>query len=145
MLGWTRMSALASASTWLTAALAAHAVRWGLFIMARDPAFLLAIQLTHAFTFGVFYLAGVQTVDAFVPDRLRATAQGLFASVTFGLGGLVGNTLAGLLYQPLGMAGLYAVAAVLAAGATVLYWTGTRPALTGGRVATGHFSGSGSR
>ena len=145
MLGWTRMSALASARTWLTVALAAHAVRWGLFIMARDPAFLLAIQLTHAFTFGVFYLAGVQTVDAFVPDRLRATAQGLFASVTFGLGGLVGNTLAGLLYQPLGMAGLYAVAAVLAAGATVLYWTGTRPALTGGRVATGHFSGSGSR
>lgn len=138
MLGWTRLCALASARTWLSAALAAHAVRWALFAVARDPAFLLAIQLTHAFTFGVFYLAGVQTVDAFVPDGLRATAQGVFASVTFGLGGLVGNTLAGLLYQPLGMARLYAVAAALAAGATVLHWVGTRSALAGGGVAPAH-------
>jgi PPP family 3-phenylpropionic acid transporter len=136
MLGWRRMCALASARVWLTAALAAHAVRWGLFILARDPAFLLAIQLTHAFTFGVFYLAGVQTVDALVPDGLRATAQGVFASVTFGLGGLVGNILAGLLYEPLGMEGLYAAAAVLAAGATVLYWGRTRPTFADGRMAT---------
>jgi PPP family 3-phenylpropionic acid transporter len=136
MLGWTRMCTLASARTWLTVALAAHAVRWALFVIARDPAFLLAIQLTHALTFGVFYLAGVQMVDALVPDGLRATAQGVFASVTFGLGGLVGNTLAGLLYEPLGMARLYAVAAALAAGATVLYWAGTRQAVTGGRAAT---------
>ncbi len=145
MLGWTRMCALASPRTWLTVALAAHAVRWGLFVVARDPAFLLAIQLTHAFTFGVFYLAGVQTVDAFVPDGLRATAQGVFSSVTFGVGGLVGNTLAGLLYEPLGMARMYAVAAVLAAGATVLHWVGTRPLLAGGRVATACAPGGKSR
>lgn len=144
MLGWRRMCALAGARAWLTAALAAHTLRWGLSIVARDPAFLLAIQLTHAFTFGVFYLAGVQMVDALVPDGLRATAQGVFASVTFGLGGLVGNTLAGLLYEPLGMARLYAVAAALAAGATVLYWAGTRPAVAGDRVAAITLPGGGS-
>jgi PPP family 3-phenylpropionic acid transporter len=135
MLGWTRMCALASIRTWLTVALAAHAVRWGLLVVAHAPAFLLAIQLTHAFTFGVFYLAGVQTVDALVPDGLRATAQGVFAAVTFGLGGLAGNTLAGLLYEPLGMAQLYGAAAALAVGATVLHWVGTRPAHADGRLA----------
>ena len=145
MLGWARLCALASPRTWLTAALATHAVRWGLFSAASGPAFLLAVQLTHALTFGVFYLAGVQTVDALVPDGLRATAQGVFASVTFGLGGLVGSTLAGLLYEPLGMKRLYEVAAALALGATALYWVGTRPALTGGSVATHHIPGSRSR
>jgi PPP family 3-phenylpropionic acid transporter len=145
MLGWTRLCALASVRTWLTAALAAHSLRWGLFVVARDPAFLLAIQLTHAFTFGVFYLAGVQTMDALVPDGLRATAQGVFASVTFGVGGLVGNTLAGLLYEPLGMARLYMVAAALAAAATAVYWGGTRSAGLDGRAATAHAAGGGSR
>jgi PPP family 3-phenylpropionic acid transporter len=145
MLTWRRMSTLASARIWLTAALAAHAVRWGLFVIARDPAFLLAIQLTHALTFGVFYLAGVQMVDALVPDGLRATAQGLFASVTFGLGGLVGNVLAGLLYESLGMARLYTVAAALAAGATVLYWVGTRLAGAGDRLGTVRIPVGGSR
>jgi PPP family 3-phenylpropionic acid transporter len=116
-------------------------MRWGLFAVARDPVSLLAIQLTHAFTFGVFYLAGVQTMDTFVPDGLRATAQGIFASVTFGLGGLVGNALAGLLYEPLGMDRLYMVAAVLAAGATVLYWAETRTAMALDRGASAHDPG----
>lgn len=127
MLLWTKLSALATARTWLTAALAVHALRWGLSMVARDPALLLLIQLTHAFTFGVFYLASVQTVDALAPPGLRATAQGVFASITFGVSGLVGNTLGGLLYEPLGMGRLYAAAALLAAVATVLYWAGTRP------------------
>lgn len=127
MLLWPRLCALATARTWLTAALAAHALRWGLSMVAQAPASLLAVQLTHAFTFGVFYLASVQTVDALAPEGLRATAQGVFASVSFGVSGLLGNTLGGLLYEPLGMGRLYAAAALLAAAATVLYWAGTRP------------------
>ena len=127
MLLWPRLSALATQRTWLTAALAVHALRWGLSMVARDPAFLLAVQLTHAFTFGVFYLASVETVDVLAPQGLRATAQGLFASITFGVSGLAGNAVGGLLYEPLGMARLYASAALLAAVATILYWAGTRP------------------
>jgi len=126
MLLWPRMCALASTRTWLTAALSLHALRWGLFVVARDPAAILAIQLTHAFTFGVFYLASVQTMDALAPEGLRATAQGVFASIAFGVSGLVGNVLGGRFYEPLGMRRLYAVASVLAAAATLLYWAGTR-------------------
>jgi MFS transporter, PPP family, 3-phenylpropionic acid transporter len=126
MLLWPRLCALASARTWLTAALALHALRWGLFVVARDPAVILAIQLTHAFTFGVFYLASVQTMDALAPEGLRATAQGIFASITFGVSGLLGNVLGGRFYEPLGMQRLYAIASVLAAASTLLYWTGTR-------------------
>lgn len=140
MLAWRRLWPRASPRSWLTAALAAHALRWSLFVAVRNPLAILAIQLTHAFTFGVFYLAAVQMVDALAPDELRATAQGVFASVAFGLGGLAGNTLAGLLYRPLGMAWLYAAAACLAAGATIAYWAGTRAPLAVRQAATARMS-----
>jgi PPP family 3-phenylpropionic acid transporter len=125
MLCWARMCGRASPRIWMIAALVCHPLRWILSMCARDPFTLLLVQLTHAFTFGIFYLAAVQTVDCLVPDGLRASAQGLFASVTFGLGGLVGNSLAGFLYEPLGMTWLYGAAALVSAGSTVLYWVGT--------------------
>ena len=106
------------------AALAGHPLRWLLSIFASHPLALLGVQFTHALTFGVFYLAAVQMVDGLVPDGLRATAQGLFSSVTFGLGGLLGNALAGMLYEPLGIRWLYAGATLLSAAATALYWAG---------------------
>lgn len=145
MLCWGRMCEHASERAWLIAALASHPLRWVLSIFAQDAFTLLLTQLSHALTFGVFYLAAVQTVDSLVPDGLRASAQGLFASVTFGLGDLLGNSLAGVLYEPLGMPWLYAAAAVVSAAATVLYSAGTRLAAAGGRMATVHFPGGKSR
>ncbi len=124
MLCWPRLCKVAGPRTWLRLALAAHAVRWALLAVAVSPAFLLAIQLTHALTFGAFYLAAVQEVDAAAPDGLRATAQGALSSVTFALGGFLGSTLSGLLYDPLGIRGLYLGACLVAVAAAVLYGRG---------------------
>lgn len=124
MLAWPRLCAAAGPRVWLGVGLGAHAVRWLLSIGAVSPAFLLLIQLTHALTFGAFYLAAVQEVDAVAPDGLRATAQGVFSSVAFGLGGFAGNSLSGVLYEPLGMRRLYAGAAVIAAAAAAVYAVG---------------------
>jgi PPP family 3-phenylpropionic acid transporter len=123
---WARLWPLMSARRWLAVAIGAHAVRWLLFIPARDPVSLILIQCTHAFTFGVFYLAAVELVDALVPRTLRATAQGVFSSATFGVGSFLGNFLGGLLYPALGMTWLYAVAAAVATVATGVYWLGGR-------------------
>jgi PPP family 3-phenylpropionic acid transporter len=121
MLLWPRMCSWAQPRTWLMIALAAHPVRWLLSSIAHDPVLLLAIQLTHAFTFGVLYLAAVQNVERMAPEGLRATAQGVFASVTFGVGGLVGNSLGGFLYEPLGMTALYIAAALVSGWGMFLY------------------------
>lgn len=145
MVCWTRICPLVSMRVWLTLGLGAHALRWLLSIPARDPAALLLIQLTHAFTFGVFYLAAVESVDMLVPEGLRATAQGVFASVVFGLSTLVGNAASGFLYEPLGMGRLYAAAAALASAATVLYWAGTRQTVAAAPVAAGRVSEGSSR
>ncbi|MFB3816577.1 MAG: MFS transporter [Candidatus Methylomirabilales bacterium] len=124
MLQWPRLCAAAPARTWILLALGTHALRWLLSAAAGGPALLLLVQLTHALTFGAFYLAAVQEVDALAPDGLRATAQGAFASVAFGLGGSVGNVLSGAGYEALGMRGLYLAAALVAGLATALYALG---------------------
>ncbi len=133
MLTWSRLCRFFRLRTWLALAMAVGTLRWGLSALASQPVTLLALQLTHAFTFGIFYLAAVQTVDTLAPDTLRATAQGLLASVTFGLGGLLGSLLGGVLYGRLGMAWCYASAALLSAVAAGLYWAkaGAAEALSG--------------
>ena len=133
MFFWPRLCGVAQPRTWLIVALAAHPIRWLLSSVAHGPAILLATQLTHAFTFGVLYLAAVQSVEGLVPDGLRTTAQGVFASVTFGLGGFIGNLLGGLLYEPMGMRALYLLAALLSAAATVIYVLGSRGEPRAGR------------
>jgi PPP family 3-phenylpropionic acid transporter len=124
MLLWPRMCRWAEPRTWMMIALLASPVRWSLSAMARDPGVLLAIQLTHALSFGVLYLAAVQGVERLAPEGLRATAQGVFASVTFGMGGLAGNSLGGLLYEPLGMRRLYVAAALVSGVGACLYGVG---------------------
>jgi len=125
MLLWPRMCGWAEPRTWLIVGLIANPVRWLLSSVAYDPVFLLVIQLAHAFSFGVFYLAAVQIVERLAPDGLRTTAQGVFASVTFGVGGLVGNGVGGLLYEAVGMTALYIAAAVVSGCGTFLYVVGT--------------------
>jgi len=123
---WTRLWPLLSARRWLGVAIAASAVRWFLFVLVRDPVSLLLVQLTNALTFGVFYLAAVEQVDALVPRTLRATAQGVLSSGTFGVGSFLGNLLGGLLYPVLGMTWLYFAAACVAAAGLGVYWLGGR-------------------
>lgn len=121
MLLWPRMCGWATPRTWLIVALSAHPLRWLLSSVAYGPAFLLSIQLTHAFTFGVFYLAAVQSLERLAPAGLRTTAQGVFASATFGIGGLVGNSLGGLLYEAMGMTALYIGAALVSGWGLFLF------------------------
>jgi PPP family 3-phenylpropionic acid transporter len=136
MLGWHRLRVHRSARQWLMIALACHAIRWLLAAFAESPITLLAIQPLHAFTFGAFYLASVERMDELAPAGLHATAQGLFASCAFGLGGTLGSLWAGALFERLGMAGLYMVATGLSTGATLFYAVKGQPA--GARAVTGH-------
>ena len=119
-------------ATWLAAAAALLLPNAQRFVAAAAAVFCLAVFRTplipfaNSMTFGVLYLAAVQSVEGLVPDGLRTTAQGVFASVTFGLGGLVGSLLGGLLYEPLGMRALYLASALVSAAATLLYVMGSR-------------------
>ncbi|HEX8826122.1 MAG TPA: MFS transporter [Archangium sp.] len=97
----------------LALSFAVSALRWGGLSVASSPSVIAALSLLHGMTFGAFYVASIAFVARRVPPHLRASGQGLFAAVTFGLGGLVGYATAGAGYDWLGGHRLFAVAAVL--------------------------------
>jgi PPP family 3-phenylpropionic acid transporter len=94
-------------------AFVASALRWGGLALTSSAPVIAALSLLHGMTFGAFYVASIAFVARHVPPHLRASGQGLFAAITFGLGGLVGNTTAGAGYDWLGGHRLFAVAAGL--------------------------------
>jgi MFS transporter, PPP family, 3-phenylpropionic acid transporter len=100
---------------------AVSALRWGGVALVSSPLPLAALALLHGVTFGVFYPASVAFMARRVPQHLRASGQGLFAAVTFGIGGLVGFTSSGAGYSFLGGGSpLFGVAGVLEIVAAVL-------------------------
>jgi len=96
------------------AAFVASSVRWALLARARGALELIALQLLHAGTFGVWWGCAVEAMQRAVPARLRATGQALFSAVVFGLGNAAGCALAGAGYDRFGRAGpLYTGAAAV--------------------------------
>lgn len=114
MMTWARWGPRFSAKTLLYACFGFSAVRWALMALFSEPWILVGASLLHGFTFGAFYLASIEWVTQRTPDSLRATAQTLYAAVTFGVGGVVGYRGAGVLYDVLGGHQLFGVAAVVA-------------------------------
>ncbi len=104
----------------LTLACAASVVRWATMAVVTNPVALVALQSMHALSFGAFYLASVLLLDAETPPQLRASAQGLFNALCFGVAAAIGVSLAGLVESWAGPRPVFAVAAVAAAAATLL-------------------------
>jgi predicted MFS family arabinose efflux permease len=60
-------------------------------------------------------VAGVTFMERRVPSRLRSTGQTLFNGATFGLGTVLASNLFGVLYDRIHAAGIFLVAAMIAA------------------------------
>ena len=110
-LGLTRTLSLAYAIT---------AVRWALLSVVRAQWALIGLQLLHAFTFGAFYLAAVALVDQESPREVRASAQGIFSAITWGLASSAGLALAGWLQRSGGLPRVFVVSSVFCAIAAVI-------------------------
>jgi PPP family 3-phenylpropionic acid transporter len=105
----------------LCIAFALSALRWAGMALVSSPLPLIALTLLHSMSFGVFYVASVAFMARRVPEHLRASGQGLFAAVTFGIGGLIGFSASGAGYALLGGGhALFAVAGVVEVIAAVL-------------------------
>ena len=95
------------------------AIGWGAHVLA-----LLAVaQLLHAATFGVYHAAAVAAVHRLFPENLRASAQALYSSLSYGLGGGAGLLAAGWTWEALGPAASFSLSAAFAlAGAALVTW-----------------------
>jgi PPP family 3-phenylpropionic acid transporter len=80
---------------------------------------LLFAQLLHSLTFGACHAAAIAAVNRWFPGRTRSRGQALYASFTFGAGGLIGGLLSGWSWDRLGgeltfaMSSIYALAGLL--------------------------------
>ena len=100
----------------LLAALTMATLRWLLIgHFAADLPVLLFAQTLHAFTFGVFHAASIHLVHQFFPGALQGRGQALYSSLSFGAGNAVGSLAAGYLWEGLGPAMMFNLAAILAA------------------------------
>ncbi|QSX35433.1 MFS transporter [Shewanella avicenniae] len=76
--------------------MAMTAIRWCLVATMPDylPA-LISSQILHAFTFGLVHAASIQFVHRNFSKEHASKGQALYASMSFGLGGALGNWISG--------------------------------------------------
>ena len=99
------------------------AIRWLILGHAADFLLLLIFaQLIHALSFGLTHAASVAFIHHYFDTSFQSRGQALYISIAFGIGGALGNWLAGQWWQQGSGASLsFTLAAAIAAvGAIVL-------------------------
>jgi MFS transporter, PPP family, 3-phenylpropionic acid transporter len=102
--------------------MAVAALRWALVAWLQDPWLLTLVQLSHGLVFAVFWIGVVELFRKAAPSEVRASAQSVVITATYGLGPLLTAMLASSVVDRFGTSALYAVAAgasVLATGLTL--------------------------
>ena len=103
------------------------AVRWLLIGYFVDkPAILIAAQVLHAATFGVYHGAAIQLIHRYFRGRHQGRGQALYSSLSFGAGGAVGALYSGYTWDLGGGVVTFGVAAAVSGGAFLFAWRGLR-------------------
>lgn len=104
------------------------AIRWAVIGHLADSLVLLIFaQCLHAFTFGTFHAAAIDTIRRLFNSGTQGGGQALYGAVSFGIGGALGSYLAGR-YWHYGAEAVFSAAALVCVVATVIAWYGFRDA-----------------
>jgi len=96
-------------------ALLVTSLRWVILALMIDSfAFLVLSQLLHAASFGLFHATAISLTHQLFPGRLHARGQALYAGISFGLGGAVGNLLSGYTWDSMGSTWTFLASALIA-------------------------------
>lgn len=107
----------------LIASLVIAVMRWTLVGLAPENLLLVLLaQLMHAATFGTFHAAAIHLIHHYFVGRHQGRGQALYSSVSFGAGGAFGSLLSGYLWDGIGPAATYGVAAGYALLAVLVAW-----------------------
>jgi len=102
-------------------------LQFGLTAWLTNPLWLYGVMVLHGFTFGVAYYTTVIWLAEHVSEQDKTTAQALFQSATFGIGGSMSAVAAGYLFEvgqgPL-MFGVAAAASVVTVVMALLLFRG---------------------
>jgi PPP family 3-phenylpropionic acid transporter len=115
----TRVLARAGPLSLLVAAGLAGVIRWAVLGATAALPAIVVVQLLHAATFGAAHLGAMHFIARTAPPGLAATAQGVYAAATGGIGLGLALLLAGGLYG-ISPASAFLAMAALSAGGTAL-------------------------
>lgn len=117
-----------SAEWLLLLSLVVTALRWQLTAWWPEQlAVVLFAQTLHMVTYGVYHAAAIQLIHRYFRGGLEARGQGLYSSVSFGLGGAIGAYLMGHAWEGVGAEASFAIASGIALLGFVIGWLGFRP------------------
>ncbi len=111
----------------LLASILLSVVRWMIIGWCVDYVWLLVFaQLLHAATFAGTHVAAIHLVHRYFGDRHQGKGQALYASLSFGMGGMLGSYYSGRYWESLGAEIVYSMAAVFCSVAFVIayIWVG---------------------
>lgn len=83
---------------------------------------LLIAQVLHGATFGAFHAGAVAALIRWFAPHQQGRIQGLYGSLSFGAGGMVGGLLSGETWESLGAGLTYTLASGFAAFGAILLW-----------------------
>lgn len=106
-----------------------YTVRWLLYAFIASPLAITLMQMSQGITFGLFWLIALQTAVQFVPEHLRSTGQALLTSVCFGIGGAIGGTAGGWVFDALGASIMYQIMALFTLSAAAWIFLSYRSSL----------------
>lgn len=105
----TRLFLKYSERNLMVLALLLTSIRWlTLYYFADSFWIVLAAQSLHAATFGIVHAVAVHRIGRLFPERRASFGQGLYVALGTGLGLLIGNLLAGVLWNGTGFVFLQA-------------------------------------
>ncbi len=94
-------------------------LRWLMIGAFVDNLFLLmTAQLLHAATFGGTHIAAIHLVQRYFHEQHQSKGQGLYHSMSFGLGGMLGSLVSGHYWE---VCGPYAVFSIAAASCALAF------------------------
>ncbi|MDX1610540.1 MAG: MFS transporter, partial [Halofilum sp. (in: g-proteobacteria)] len=111
----------------LLASLGLTALRWLVIARFVDALpLLLAAQLLHAASFGLYHAVAISLIDRFFTGSHQGRGQAFYSSLSFGAGQAAGSFGTGLLWGAIGGAATFAAAGAVAAAAFLVAAIGLR-------------------
>ncbi len=99
------------------------ALRWLLIGHAVQSVTLLVFaQCLHAASFGIYHATAIQIVHRYFTGRLQGRGQALYSSISFGAGLSLGSLLVGHVWEGVGAATSFSLAALIALLAAAVAW-----------------------
>jgi MFS transporter, PPP family, 3-phenylpropionic acid transporter len=97
-----------------------YAIRFFLTSVTDSPYIIVFLQLLQGITFVFFYSSAIQYLYSIIPVEWKATGQTILAVLFFGISGIIGSIVGGLILEKLGGSSLYKIMALLSLAGVAL-------------------------